>query len=58
MDHSQVGHTSTRMIDEHYGKWISADATRMVQFVSERLEISARLVPKWSYCGRKFGLIQ
>lgn len=36
----QVGHTSTRMIDEHYGKWISADATGMAQFVSERLGVS------------------
>ncbi len=49
----QVSHTSTRMIDQHYGKRISADATRMVQFVSERLGNSARLVPKWSHDARK-----
>ena len=48
----QVGHTSTRMIDEHYGKWIAEDATGMAQFVSERLGVSERLVPRWSH-GRK-----
>ena len=47
----QVGHTSTRMIDEHYGKWISADATGMAQFVSERLGVSKRLVRRWSQTG-------
>jgi len=36
------------MIDEHYGKWISEDATGMAQFVSERLGVSESLVPKWS----------
>ena len=49
----QVGHTSTRMIDEHYGKWISADATGMAQFVSERLGVSERLVPIWSHGGEE-----
>jgi len=44
----QVGHTNTRMVDEYQGKWISADATGMVQFVSERLGISDCLVPNWS----------
>ena len=43
---SQVGYTSTRMIDEHYGKWITEDAPGMAQFVSERLSmISGDLVP-------------
>ena len=49
----QAGHTSTRMIDEHYGKWISADATRMAPFVSERLGVSERLVPIWSHGGEE-----
>ena len=44
----QVGHTSTRMIDEHYGKWISEDAAGMAAFVSEKLGVSEGLVPKWS----------
>ena len=44
----QVGHTSTRMIDEHYGKWISEDAAGMAAFVSEKLGVSESLVPKWS----------
>jgi integrase len=42
-----MGHSSRRMIDEHYGKWISKAATGMAQFVSERLGISERLVSKW-----------
>jgi len=29
----QVGHTSTRMFDEHYGKWIFDDVTGMAQFL-------------------------
>ena len=33
------------------GKWISEDATGMAQYVSERLGISERLVPKWSQAG-------
>jgi integrase len=45
----QVGHTSTRMIDEHYGKWISEDAAGMAAFVSEKLGVSEGLVPKWSH---------
>jgi integrase len=49
----QVGRTSTRMIDEHYGKWISADATGMAQFVSDRLGVSERLVPIWSHGGEE-----
>jgi len=46
------------LIDEHYGKWISADATGLAQFVSERLGITERVVPKWSHGGRKKKLIQ
>ena len=42
-------HTSTRMIDEHYGKWISEDAAGMAAFVSEKLGVSEGLVPKWSH---------
>ena len=41
------------MIDEHYCKWISTDATGMAQFVSERLGDSERLVPKWFHGGEE-----
>ena len=41
------------MTDEHYCKWISEDATGMAQVVSERLEVSERLVPKWSHSRRE-----
>ena len=53
----QVGHTSTRMIDEHYGRWISEDATGMAQFVSERLGVGKGLVPKRSQAGQGRDLI-
>ena len=45
----QVAHASRRTIDERYAKWISEAATGMAQFVSERLGVSERLVPKWSH---------
>jgi hypothetical protein len=39
-------------------KRISEAATGMAQFVSERLGVSERVVPKWSHGGRKEELIQ
>ena len=34
----QMGHTSTTMIDKHYGRWISEDAPFMAQMASDRLK--------------------
>lgn len=33
----QMGHTSTKMIDQHYGKWITEETPRMAAFVSTLL---------------------
>ena len=45
----QAGHTSTRKIDEHHGKWISEDAAGLAAFLSEKPGVSEGLVPKWSH---------
>lgn len=34
---NQMGHTSTKMIDEHYGKWMPEEAPRMAEFVNGML---------------------
>ena len=41
----QVGHTSTKMIDEHYGKWIREDAPGMANYVSRQLGFSVNNAP-------------
>lgn len=41
----QVGHTSTKMIDEHYGKWIREDAPGMADYVSRALGFSKKHAP-------------
>ena len=37
----QMGHTSTRMIERHYGKWIREDAPDMAAIASARLGFAA-----------------
>ena len=34
----QLGHSSTKMIEQHYGKWITEDAPPMAKMVSEMLK--------------------
>lgn len=41
----QAGHTSTKMIDEHYGKWISEETPKMAEFVSGLLGFTDDLAP-------------
>jgi integrase len=36
---NQLGHTSTSMIDKHYGTWIREDATGMAAIASKRLNM-------------------
>ena len=33
----QMGHTSTKMIDQHYAKWISEDAPPMAKMANKAL---------------------
>ena len=35
----QLGHTSTTMIDKHYGKWITDDAPGMAKMASNKLKM-------------------
>jgi len=48
----QVGYSGTKMIDDHYGKWLSEEACGLWDIVSKKLTIAdtfvrpeARLVP-------------
>ena len=34
----QMGHTTTKMLDKHYGKWIKENCPNMAEFVSELLK--------------------
>lgn len=38
----QMGHTSSKMFDEHYAKWISKDAPKMAKLASEALRSSIK----------------
>ncbi len=35
---TQLGHTGTKMIEQHYGKWIKEDAPPMARIISEKLK--------------------
>jgi len=40
----QVGYLSTKMIDDHYGKWLSEEACGMGDIVSKKLAIADTFV--------------
>jgi len=33
----QMGHTNTRMIDEHYAKWMKGQGTNMTEIANDAL---------------------
>lgn len=41
----QMGHTTTKMIDDHYGEWISEDAPHMGEMVSKLLGFDVPMRP-------------
>ena len=47
----QLGHTDTKMIDKHYGKWIKEDAPRMADMASRLIEETDRAREAWSHDG-------
>ncbi|NRA62253.1 MAG: DUF3596 domain-containing protein [Psychrobium sp.] len=54
---NQLGHTTTKMIDEHYGKWMKEEAPNMAAIVSEMLGFSVPMRPPQDHAIRgKLGL--
>ena len=45
---NQMGHTSTKMIDKHYAKWIPQDSPPMAKMANEALGFSSNLVTSTS----------
>jgi integrase len=42
---TQLGHTTTKMIEDHYGKWMSEETPNMAAMVSQMLGFSVPVRP-------------